>query len=121
MTATTRAVVGAGGVAVLWLVLAMARAGVTYHVAPALVVWAAPYLHGLRDHARGHRMVATLVGTVVALTATGLLVWLGQMDGPWLVGGSATGETVLVTAVATATSLAIGALAPVAPSAPPDV
>jgi hypothetical protein len=103
----TRPVVGGVLATALWAVLASLRPEVTYHLAPAVVVLAVPYLHG-RNAGRRTGLAATAVGAVLALVAAGVLRAAGRLEGPVLVGGDAFGEAVLVTlAAAVVTAAAV--------------
>lgn len=90
------------GIALFWIGLAVARPTVTYHVAPGMVAVAWPLLERLRRGPRTGAAAAPIVaaGLFVALTSTGVLLWADALQGPALVGGSATGESVVVALVA---------------------
>ena len=81
-------------VLVLWVALAAARPEVTYHLAPALIVWAAPWTFGGTDPR--HRLATTGAGLAVAVGGATLLRAAGWLSGPVLFGGDALVEAVLV-------------------------
>ncbi len=83
----------AGGLGLLWLVLASLTDGVTYHLAPALVAGTPPMLYGFDPRtppATTLRFVAA-AGTMLALVFTGLLMAGDALSGPSLLpfGGAA--------------------------------
>ena len=84
---------GTFGVAALWVGLAMLRPEVTYHLAPALVVWAGPYLAGRRA---SRALLATSASAVFALIVALLLSTADVLRGPAIVGGDALGEAIIV-------------------------
>jgi hypothetical protein len=91
------------GLAVLWVVVALLRTGVTFHLAPLLVAAAFPV--GMSYDAdepisAGGLAVASLAGLAAALVTTLILAALGEMTGPSLLpfGGAAT-EAVVFAAV----------------------
>jgi hypothetical protein len=76
-----------GGLALLWLVLALARPSLTFHLAPLLVAAAPPVLLTLDDRAGATRreiVLATVLGAAMALVTTGILTGLGRLEGPGL-------------------------------------
>ena len=83
--------------AVLWALLAIARTGVTYHLAPLLVA-AVPGFAAGGDLTPGRGVAARLaaMGLGASLAVTALLSVLGRLGGPSLLpfGGAAT-EAVL--------------------------
>ena len=83
--------------AVLWALLAIARTGVTYHLAPLLVA-VVPGLAAGVELSAGRRVAARLaaMGLGGALAVTALLSVLGRLGGPSVLpfGGAAT-EAVL--------------------------
>jgi hypothetical protein len=100
-----RAVVGTLGVIALCVVLAGLRPQVTYHLAPALVVWSVPFLSGGRGLRFGSGLAAAAFGVLAAVTTATALALLGWSQGPALFGGDATAEAMLV-------ALAAGLLVP---------
>lgn len=97
---------GIVAVACLWGLLAALRPTVTYHLAPALVVWAGPYLAAAHV---GRALRATAGALTVALGSTLLLAAAGVLHGPAIVGGDATGEAAIVSVAAAAVAtLVIG-------------
>jgi hypothetical protein len=91
-----RIAVGTIGVMALWMVLAGLRPHVTYHLAPALVVWSVPFLVAGRDVRPRSTVAATAFGVLAAVTTAAALAFLGWSQGPVLFGGDATTEAVLV-------------------------
>lgn len=86
--------------ATLWLALATWRDGTTFHLGPAIVTaaWAvADRLQLERRLTRAEAAVRLGAGTMAALAVTVALAAMDRLDGPALVGGTATGETLLVT------------------------
>lgn len=102
-----------GGVAVsgVWAALAAVRPGSTFHFAPALVVWAVAWLAWPVVRSPWQAGLSAAAGGVLAVAAAGSLAWRGLMAGPWLFGGSALGEAVIVTAVAVLVAAVAGAVA----------
>lgn len=94
-----RVVGGVMAVAALWVVLAVLRPEVTYHLGPALVVWAGPCLAG-RSESRA--LLATGGSAVFALTVALLLSSTNVLRGPAIVGADALGEAIIVTVSAAA-------------------
>lgn len=96
-----QAALGAVLVAGLWALLAARRPDTTYHFAPALVVWAYPYLRlsGTPTGRRQH-LGAVVVGASVGTIMTFALNAAGWLEGPALFGGDAFGESLLVAGLA---------------------
>lgn len=92
----------AGGLVVvaLWTVLAALRPEVTYHLAPALVVWSPPFLVAGGARQRRDRLLATGGGLALAVVAAWLLDLAGWLDGPALVVADAFREALLVAGAA---------------------
>lgn len=88
-----RVVGGTFAVGALWVVLAALRPAVTYHLAPALVVWAGPYLSAGRA---SRALLATGGSAGFALALALLLSSAGLLRGPAIVGGDALGEAIIV-------------------------
>ena len=82
----------AAGLTALWVILAIARPGVTYHLAP-LIVAALPTVAGRFEGRAGPMTLARLAvgGAGLAFAATLLLSSLGRLAGPSLLlfGGAA--------------------------------
>jgi hypothetical protein len=100
-----------GGSLALWLLLAFANRGTTYHFAPLIVAAAGPVTARLDASAPlPWRQIAALAAGSLTAAALGVaLMWpLGALDGPALVGGSAPAETVLAVAVGGAVGLLVG-------------
>lgn len=89
-----RAAVGTFAVLALWAGLAVTSPEVTYHLAPALVVWVTPWMYGA-PRRRG-LLAATVAGLLVAVGAASLLRAGGWLAGPVLFGGDALGEALIV-------------------------
>jgi hypothetical protein len=96
-----RALLLEAALATLWVVMAIVREGVTFHLAPLIVV-AAPTLAARTDQEvkPGVTRRLALVGLAGALGVTLLLTVLGRLEGPSLLpfGGAAT-EAVVFSAV----------------------
>jgi len=95
----------------LWLLLAFANRGTTYHFAPLIVAAAGPVTARLDAAAPlPWRQVGVLAAASLAAATLGVaLLWpLGTLDGPALVGGSASAETALAIAAGATAGLLIG-------------
>lgn len=77
----------------VWAVLGAIRPGVTHHLAPAVVVWTLPLIHG---ETRRGRIAVTGIGVAGAILGAAILRAAGWLAGPVLFGGDAFGEAVLV-------------------------
>ncbi|MGH9014932.1 MAG: hypothetical protein ACRDZ1_13490 [Acidimicrobiia bacterium] len=98
-----------GGALALWLLLAFANRGTTYHFAPLIVAAAGPVTARLDAAASlpWGPVVALAAASVAAATLGVALLWpFGGLDGPALVGG-APAETALAVAVGSAAGLLI--------------
>jgi hypothetical protein len=111
----TRALTKAGAIAVgalgVWIVLALANRGTTYHLAPLIVAAAAPVAARLELEARlpvRDLLVLTTVGVGAALVGVVVLWPFGALDGPAVVGGSAPAETALAIALGAVAGLVTG-------------
>lgn len=86
----------------VWAALALRSPMVTYHFAPALAAAAWPVtarvVHG--QATSGAAVGAAAGGLVITLLATIALSLIDALRGPVLVGGNATGESVLFAVVA---------------------
>lgn len=83
------------GLAVLWIVVAFVRSGLTFHLAPILVAGAFPVVYAFDsdDPISARDLVpATVAGLAISLLATLILAVAGEMTGPSLLpfGGAAT-------------------------------
>jgi hypothetical protein len=108
---TWRAVAGTLLVAVVWALLAARRPDRTYHFAPALVVWAYPYLR-LSGAETGRRQALgwVAVGGAVAVGVALALHAMDWLQGPVLFGGDALREAVLVTGLAALAGVVVASL-----------
>lgn len=80
------------GLAVLWVVLALASPTTTYHLAPLLVAGTPTVADSLEGEGPKVRLVSlAALGLILALAATGILAILGSLEGPSLlpIGGAA--------------------------------
>lgn len=99
------------GLAVLWIVLALANDGTTYHFASLLVAIAVPGGLALSDEGttRQTALMATAVGFSLALGVTAALAVADALTGPSLLpfGGAVT-ESVLFAVSGAAVGVALG-------------
>lgn len=104
-----RAVPGSPGVvvaialAVLWVVLGVARPGITYHLAPLLVA-AVPSFPAGEAHTAMPAVARGLLGLALSGSASVALVWLGALNGPALDPFTSATQESLVLAVVGAVS-----------------
>ena len=95
--------------AVLWVVLAVWRATVTYHLAPAIVAGVASALGATTPKSRT-RLAA--FGLTVALAGSLLLNVMGRLDGPSLLPfGGAMAEAVIFAVAGSVVGWVFGGLA----------
>lgn len=94
------------GVMLLWVVLTGLRPGTTFHLAPALVAWAPPWVGSSGTTTVDWRRQAAYAGGVAAVVTGPGLAAIGRLDGPGLFGASALVETLVVAVVATLAGLA---------------
>lgn len=96
-TTVRRALLVMGVLGVLWAVLAIARDGVTYHLAPLIVAAIPPGFVGLDDSDRSADLPRLgIIGAATALGISLLLTVIGRMSGPSLLPfGGATVEAVI--------------------------
>jgi hypothetical protein len=100
------------GLAVLWIIVAFARSGFTFHLAPILVAATFPVVYAFDTESRisARDLVPTTVaGLVISLLATLILAVAGEMTGPSLLpfGGAAT-EAVVFSLVGAIGGFGIG-------------
>jgi len=109
-----RGLVSTAGLAVVWLIAAIFRPEVTYHLAPFLVAGSLPVAMVVdRDRAPGMKMfaLASAVGFVVAVATTALLAAAGWLEGPTLGPfANAGGESVAGAAFGAVTGFLIATL-----------
>ena len=103
-----------GGLAVLWVALALIRTGTTFHLAPALVAVVFPVTFAYDSDGKASTRdlaLATLGGLGLALLGTLILTVAGELTGPSLLpfGGAVT-EAVIFAIAGAATGFVIGAL-----------
>jgi hypothetical protein len=99
---------GTATIAGLWVLLTTTRPGTTYHLAPALVTWAYPYLRRSAGPVRMRRAVgAVVVGAGVATAMSLILHVAGWLEGPVLFGRDGLGEALLVVAFAAIAALGV--------------
>jgi hypothetical protein len=82
-----RGLLYSGSLAVVWLIAAVLRPEVTYHLAPVLVAGSLPIALVLdRDHVPKTRalVLAAGLGFAVAVATTALLAGAGWLEGPTL-------------------------------------
>lgn len=106
-----RPAVTISGALALWLLLAFANRGTTYHFAPLIVAAAGPVTarFDATSPLPWRQVVALAAGSLAAATLGIAVLWpLGALAGPALVGGGAPAETALAAAVGAATGLFIG-------------
>ncbi|MDH3259805.1 MAG: hypothetical protein OEM81_04950 [Acidimicrobiia bacterium] len=73
------------GFVLLWAVLAMARSGTTFHLAPPLVALAAPLVYRIQGGtSRSTGVLLASVGAGLAVISTSLLMVAGFLSGPSL-------------------------------------
>lgn len=96
--------------AALWVILAVARLGVTYHLAPFLVSAVPAAALGIEGTAQARRLSAmAAAGAVTGLAATLLLSAAGRLTGPSLLPfGGAAAEAVIFSAIGAAVGWAVG-------------
>lgn len=89
-------------VAAVWGLLAILRPMVTYHLGPAVVAWAYPFVRWTRPArpSTGRALSSAAAGGLFAATATLVLHAAGFLRGPALFGGGPLGEGLIVAAVA---------------------
>ncbi|MCP3975799.1 MAG: hypothetical protein GY720_15050 [bacterium] len=92
-----RALLVMGALGALWAVLAVARDGVTYHLAPLIVAAIPAGFVGLDDSRRVADLPRlAIIGAASALGISLLLTVIGRMDGPSLLPfGGAAAESVI--------------------------
>lgn len=78
----------------VWTALAAMRPEVTYHLAPAMVVWLPPWTYA--GAPRPARLAAVAAGLIAAVGAAAVLRAAGWLAGPVLFGRDALDEAVLV-------------------------
>ncbi len=93
-----------GALGALWAVLAIARDGATYHLAPLLVAALPPGLVGLENSDESADLPRlAIIGAASALGISLLLTVIGRMEGPSLLPfGGAAAEAVLFSMVGAA-------------------
>lgn len=80
-----RAAAWSAGLAVLWLLLALTRPSLVFHLGPLLVTAAAPVLLSLDEShhvSRTQIAIATAIGAALALLTTAILGVVGRLDAP---------------------------------------
>ena len=105
-----RALLLAAGLATLWAALAIAREGVTYHLAP-LIVAAVPGIAGCSGQTIQRNVATRLaaVGLAGSLGVSLLLRILGRLEGPSLLPfGDATAEAVVFSGVGAVAGWLVG-------------
>ena len=105
-----RAFSSAFGFATLWVFLALARPGTTFHLAPLIVALVgAGSLLG-REPTPSERRVGVAAGAIAALSGTGVLAAIGRLGGPSLLpAGGAVTEALLATLLGTLAAIALAA------------
>ncbi len=96
------------GFAGLWVIVALVRAGTTFHLAPLIVAVAGVGSHLGRDVTGRDPWTGVLAGTTAALTGTGLLAAAGRLDGPSLLPvGGAVAESLVAAALGTLVAIVL--------------
>lgn len=105
-----RALAVTAGLALLWMILAVARDGVTYHLAPLLVSAVPAAAVGIERQVPAKLLSQLAVaGAAIALGITLLLSASGRLSGPSLLPiGGATAEAVIFSGLGAFTGWAIG-------------
>lgn len=112
-----RAIVVTLGVAGAWGLLAILRPTVTYHLGPAVVAWAYPFLRWTRPArpSTSRALSSAAAGGLFAATATLVLHAAGLLQGPALFGAGPLGEGLIVAAVAALVAAVAGIVVPAKP------
>lgn len=97
-TGWRRAVLGTLGVGGVWVGLTAWQPATTYHLAPAVLAWTAPYLCTTAAASRRDTVLAAALGGLVAAVVSVGLAAAGRLEGPALVGGGPLAESLLVSA-----------------------
>lgn len=97
-TGRRHAALGTLGVAAVWVGLAAWQPTTTYHLAPAVLAWAAPYLCATAAASRRDTVVAAVLGGLAAAVVSVGLAAVGWLQGPALLGGGPLAESLLVAA-----------------------
>ena len=107
------ALTGTVATAAVWVLLATWRPTTTFHLGPAVVAVAYPYLRRVVGGARRSRVTAAVDALVGGILATIVLVALdaaGRLQGPVLFGDGPVGEGLIVTAAAVVGAAVLGVL-----------
>jgi hypothetical protein len=96
----------------VWIVLALLRPTVTYHLAPLIVAASVPWVF-VAEHRESatvrDRMAATALGGVLSVGATALLAAIARLEGPSLLpSGGAAAESLVMSIAGVA--IGLGAL-----------